>query len=461
MKRAALVAAVLLTTHIFAAERSPRARRRPLDDPPSGDESRPGGAAARRQCRGRGGRRGIRARGGASAVRQPRRRRLRYILRREIARRLDARLPRDGAAAGARTTRAQLPAAGARAAGVPGTVAGLHALHERSARVRGRSWSSPPRCSRKRRAMTRSSRRTSRREQDAQAGASRSAPAPELASTLQQLADQGASDFYEGDVAKKLVEGAKAAGGVIGFRDLADYKPVWRAPLKLLYGDYEIFTVPPPSGGGLVIGETLNILANDDLRASGFRRRDRSTCSSRRSAAAFIDRHHYVADPAGARIPYRELLSRHAGKRGVRPSQDRVVGTAMLSEPRDLAVEGEHTTHFTIADARGTCVPHDDSRRRLRQRLPRPVARLLPQLRNADFGAKPNAIAPATAAPRRSRRRSSSATTDRSWPSAPAEARRFRRRSCRSSSPSSSMGSRCRTPWPRRAITTPRSPTRW
>ena len=95
-------------------------------------------------------------------------------------------------------------------------------------------------------------------------------PPPELAATLQHLADKGARDFYEGDIAKKLVEGAKAAGGVIGYRDLADYKPMWRAPLKLLFGDYEIFTVPPPSGGGLVIGETLNILADDDLRASGY-----------------------------------------------------------------------------------------------------------------------------------------------------------------------------------------------
>ncbi|MGZ5432682.1 MAG: gamma-glutamyltransferase, partial [Thermoanaerobaculia bacterium] len=110
---------------------------------------------------------------------------------------------------------------------------------------------------------------------------------------------------------------------------------------------------------------------------------------------AFIDRHRYLADPAQARIPYRELLSRQRGEAWRKTIEDRVVGTAMLAEPRDLGSEGEHTTHFTIADARGnvlalTTTLGDDFGSGF----------LVPSLgfflnsANADFGEKPNTIEP-------------------------------------------------------------------
>ncbi|MGZ8780897.1 MAG: gamma-glutamyltransferase [Thermoanaerobaculia bacterium] len=286
--------------------------------------------------------------------------------------------------------------AGAAAAGVPGTVAGLHALHERFGSRPWKELIEPAVL------LAKEHREDAELASDIEnANATRklelpkSLPPPELASTLQRLADDGARDFYEGDIAKKLVEGAKAAGGVIGFRDLAEYKPIWRAPLKLVYGDYEIFTVPPPSGGGLVIGETLNILANDDLRASGFQTTATLYLLLEAQRRAFIDRHRYLADPAQARIPYRELLSRQRGEAWRKTIEDRVVGTAMLAEPRDLGSDGEHTTHFTIADARGnvlalTTTLGDDFGSGF----------LVPSLgfflnsANADFGEKPNTIEP-------------------------------------------------------------------
>ena len=286
--------------------------------------------------------------------------------------------------------------AGAAAAGVPGTVAGLHALHERFGSRPWKELIEPAVL------LAKEQREDAELASDIEnANTTRklelpkSLPPPELASTLQRLADDGARDFYDGDIAKKLVEGAKAAGGVIGFRDLAEYKPIWRAPLKLVYGDYEIFTVPPPSGGGLVIGETLNILANDDLRASGFQTTATLYLLLEAQRRAFIDRHRYVADPAQARIPYRELLSRQRGEAWRKTIADRVVGTVMLAEPRDLGAEGQHTTHFTIADARGnvlalTTTLGDDFGSGF----------LVPSLgfflnsANADFGEKPNTIEP-------------------------------------------------------------------
>ena len=286
---------------------------------------------------------------------------------------------------------------GAAAAGVPGTVAGLHALHERFGTRPWKELAEPalllagegPRDDAELAADVAHAQSARKLELPA------TLPPPELAATLQRLAEHGARDFYRGDLAKKLVEGAKSGGGVIGHRDLADYKPVWRAPLKLVYGDYEIYTVPPPSGGGLVIGGTLNILAGDDLRAAGFQTPKALYLLLEAQRRAYIDRHRYVADPAGVRIPYRELLSRKRGEQWRGTIGDRVVATNNLAEPRDLVAEGEHTTHFTIVDARGNVVAltttlGDD----FGSGFAVPSLGFFLNTANADFGAKPNEIAP-------------------------------------------------------------------
>ena len=176
----------------------------------------------------------------------------------------------------------------------------------------------------------------------------------ELSAVLQRIADSGAKDFYGGDTAKKLVEGVRFGGGIIGFRDLREYKPLWRAPLKLHYGAYDIYTVPPPSGGGLVIGEVLNILADDDLAAAGFQTPRALHLLVEAERRAYIDRNRYVADPFHTRIPYRDLLSRRRAEQWRKTIDPvRATATATLGEPGTLTAEGEHTTHFTIADAQG------------------------------------------------------------------------------------------------------------
>jgi gamma-glutamyltranspeptidase/glutathione hydrolase len=178
---------------------------------------------------------------------------------------------------------------------------------------------------------------------------------PELAVVLQRIAGKGAKEFYEGDTAKKLVEGIRLGGGAIGFRDLRDYKPLWRAPMKLRFGAYDIYTVPPPSGGGLVIGEALNILSGDDLAAAGFQTPRALHLIVEAERRAYLDRNKYLGDPFSTRIPYRDLLSRKRAeqwRKTIDPA--RVVATAALTEPgTPLTAEGEHTTHFSIADAKG------------------------------------------------------------------------------------------------------------
>jgi gamma-glutamyltranspeptidase / glutathione hydrolase len=254
---------------------------------------------------------------------------------------------------------AKVPAAGARAAGVPGTVAGLDALHRKFG---SRAWKEllAPAI-----ALAKEGPRNDaeivadidRAKKDRNLDIAKTLPAPELASTLQRLADHGARDFYSGAIAKKLIEGVRAGGGIFGFRDLHEYEPVWRAPIKLRYGAYEIHTVPPPSGGGIILGQALNILANDDLVALGFQTRAALHLLVEAQRRAAIDRDRYVGDPMGARIPYRDLLSQRRAEAWRKTiDANRVIATAVLSEPRPIAPEGEHTTHFSIADAEGSVI---------------------------------------------------------------------------------------------------------
>jgi gamma-glutamyltranspeptidase/glutathione hydrolase len=144
-----------------------------------------------------------------------------------------------------------------------------------------------------------------------------------------------------------------------------------------------------------VIGEVLNILADDDLRASGFQTPASLHLLLEAERRAYIDRNRYTADPANTRIPYRDLLARKRGEQWRKTIEDRVISTAMLAEPRDLAAEGEHTTHFTIVDAKGNVVAMtttlgDDFGSGF----------LVPSLgfflndANADFTTRPNDIAP-------------------------------------------------------------------
>src|SRR5256885_569780 len=75
---------------------------------------------------------------------------------------------------------------------------------------------------------------------------------PELAATLERIAANGARDLYDGETAKRLVEATREAGGMLGFRDLREYQPIWRAPIRIRFRDYDIYTTAPPSAGGLV-----------------------------------------------------------------------------------------------------------------------------------------------------------------------------------------------------------------
>ena len=190
-----------------------------------------------------------------------------------------------------------------------------------------------------------------------------------------------AERFLQRQIAKKLIESVRAAGGIFGFRDLHEYEPIWRAPIKLRYGPYEIHTVAPPSGGGLVLGETLNILGGDDLARLGFQTTASLHLLIEAQRRAAIDRARYIGDPVGARIPYRELLSQRRAELW-RKTIDPNASSPRGRSPSPATAIRRRRAHDALHDRRRRRqrrLLHDQPRRELRQRLSRPGARLLPQ----------------------------------------------------------------------------------
>lgn len=234
---------------------------------------------------------------------------------------------------------------GAQSCGVPGMVSGLASAHERFG---SRPW-------------------------DELLGPAmvlaREGPRPdkELSATIARLATFGASDFYTGATAEKIVSAVRAAGGLLSLRDLRDYKPVWRAPLQIEFRGTAIYVMPPPSGGGMVLAEALQILSAYDLAGDGFQTPRSIHLQVEALRRAFIDQEKYLGDPALSRIPYRDLLStERAAQWRHSIDENRSTPTVTLTQPGETKPESAQTTHFSILDEQGnlaavTLTLHDDS----------------------------------------------------------------------------------------------------
>jgi gamma-glutamyltranspeptidase/glutathione hydrolase len=177
---------------------------------------------------------------------------------------------------------------------------------------------------------------------------------PDLARTLELLADQGFDGFYRGDVAAKLLKSVSDEGGRWTAEELAAYRVKERAPIEFSYRDWKVVTAPPPSSGGIALAEMLQILEGWDLPALDQTQRTHLVVESMRRA--FRDRTFYLGDPDFVQIPQRTLLSRDyaAGLRsGINPARA-TPSDALSGEPTPL--EPDETTHFSIIDADGNRV---------------------------------------------------------------------------------------------------------
>ena len=178
---------------------------------------------------------------------------------------------------------------------------------------------------------------------------------PELARTLEVIAGGGAEAFYTGSYGKALVAAVRKGGGIWTEADLAAYRVVERAPLVGSYRGARIVTSPPPSSGGVVLLDTLNILAGYDLPALPPLTGKHLLIEAMRHA--YRDRAEYLGDPDFVKVPVDELTSPlyAAGQRAsIRP--DRATPSNVLRPIAANLGDGPTTTHFSVLDHDGNRV---------------------------------------------------------------------------------------------------------
>lgn len=130
----------------------------------------------------------------------------------------------------------------------------------------------------------------------------------ELAETLVAIAQFGAHVFYQGPIAQKIVSAVQKAGGVLSEKDLAEYKPLRRKPVKFSYKNYTLYGFPPPSAGGVVLGQMFQLLSSQDFEKETLGSVNFINLFCHASRLAFADRDYYIADPEYFPVPFLRLL---------------------------------------------------------------------------------------------------------------------------------------------------------
>lgn len=180
---------------------------------------------------------------------------------------------------------------------------------------------------------------------------------PDLARTLELIAEHGADAFYRGPIARMIVREMELGGGILDLEDLQNYRAYLRPPVRVSYRGYEVFGPPPPSSGGVVLGEMLNVLSHFDLQK--WQRWSPQTIHVmvETMKRAYLDRARYLGDPDYVEVPVRRLLSQEHAARLAR-SISLARATPAVELGRDILSdnEGQHTTHFAVADHSGFAV---------------------------------------------------------------------------------------------------------
>jgi len=179
----------------------------------------------------------------------------------------------------------------------------------------------------------------------------------DLADTLQRIAKDGRDGFYKGRTAALIAVEMTRGGGLITAEDLAGYRAKWREPVKGTYRGYEIWSMPPPSSGGVMLIHLLNALEPHDVKALGWGGSALVHLMVEAERRAYADRAEHLGDPDFVDMPLEMLLSKeYAHKRMADFDPDRAGDSEKITHGNWVGVESKETTHFSVADAKGNAV---------------------------------------------------------------------------------------------------------
>jgi len=179
----------------------------------------------------------------------------------------------------------------------------------------------------------------------------------DLAATLQRIAKQGTAGFYTGETARLLIADMAKYGGVMTLKDLAGYKPVLREPVRGEFRGYQIYSMSPPSSGGVHIVQLLNILSGYDLRTLGHNSAATIHRMAEAMKLAYADRAKYLGDPDFVPVPTIGLTSpAYAQRLRDKINLEKATPSKQVSEGTPPGYESPQTTHFSVLDHAGNMV---------------------------------------------------------------------------------------------------------
>ena len=179
---------------------------------------------------------------------------------------------------------------------------------------------------------------------------------PDLASTFKEISKNGKRGFYEGIIADKFVDAMKANNGFFTLEDLKSYEPVMTSPIVGSYRENLVFTAGPPSGGGVVLLTSLNMLSFFDLSKFGSNSAKTYHLLGESLRRGHNNRSHQVGDPSKYNVPIKTLLSKNRMKELAKGLNMTKATPSSKVKPLRVANESRDTTHYSIVDSDGNAV---------------------------------------------------------------------------------------------------------
>lgn len=180
---------------------------------------------------------------------------------------------------------------------------------------------------------------------------------PALAETLKRISKKGKNEFYKGKTAKILVQYLQQKGAIVTRKDLAKYEAKWRTPLTFNYKDLKIISMPPPSSGGICLAEIMKMIAPYDLAKMGHNSAEAIQIIVEAERRAYADRSYYLGDPDFVKIPLKALMDdAYLKQRMSNFSFEKATLSSEIKEGKVNYNESTETTHYSIVDQFGNSV---------------------------------------------------------------------------------------------------------
>ena len=260
---------------------------------------------------------------------------------------------------------------GALAVGVPGTIAGVFAAHEKFGSLPIETILTPViELAKKGITLTKKDERSLKGYQEIFAKVNKDSMLfmnnwkendvikhNNLADTFSRIMKNGRDEFYKGETAKRLVAYLKDNGGIITEEDLARYEAKWRTPITFEYDDLKIISMSPPSSGGVCLAQIMQMIEPYDLQKFGHNSMEAIQVITEAERRAYADRSYYLGDPDFVNIPGNELISKSYLKGRMESfSFDKATLSSDVSHGSVQVVESNETTHYSIVDQFGNAI---------------------------------------------------------------------------------------------------------